>query len=148
MALKHFWWGPSLDLLWDSCNGALWVEHCCSWQVVENEPLTSILLLNISLLTHGYSGSPSKMNSICISVILTCFSQSTHRSFVSLNFSHKNHVIWLYVAGNSFRFLLLHLIGTDLSFYANKQFSLKLMGAVINYWGGGSIISKARAQKF
>ena len=87
MALKHFWWGPSLDLLWDSCNGALWVEHCCSWQVVENEPLNSILLLNISLLTHGYFGSPSKMNSICISVILTCFSQSTHRSFVSLNFS-------------------------------------------------------------
>ena len=28
MALERFWWGPSLDLLWDSCNGALWLEHC------------------------------------------------------------------------------------------------------------------------
>ena len=28
MALERFWWGPSLDLLWDSRNGALWLEHC------------------------------------------------------------------------------------------------------------------------
>ena len=28
MALERFWWGPSLDLLRDSCNGALWLEHC------------------------------------------------------------------------------------------------------------------------
>ena len=29
MALdEHFCWGPSFDLLWDSCNGALWLEHC------------------------------------------------------------------------------------------------------------------------
>ena len=32
MALDHFWWGPSLDLLPDSCNGALWLEHC--WVIV------------------------------------------------------------------------------------------------------------------
>ena len=28
MALERFWWGPSLDLLRDSHNGALWLEHC------------------------------------------------------------------------------------------------------------------------
>ena len=28
MALERFWWGPSLDLLWESRNGALWLEHC------------------------------------------------------------------------------------------------------------------------
>ena len=28
MALECFWWGPSLDLLRDSRNGALWLEHC------------------------------------------------------------------------------------------------------------------------
>ena len=38
MALEHFWWGPSLDLLRDSCNGALWLEH--SYTAV-----SSILLL-------------------------------------------------------------------------------------------------------
>ena len=27
MALERFWWWPSLDLLRDSCNGALWLEH-------------------------------------------------------------------------------------------------------------------------
>ena len=27
MALEHFWWGPSLDLLRDSRKGALWLEH-------------------------------------------------------------------------------------------------------------------------
>ena len=27
MALERFWWGPSLDMLWDSRNGALWLEH-------------------------------------------------------------------------------------------------------------------------
>ena len=29
VALERFWWGPSLDLLRDSRNGALWLEHCC-----------------------------------------------------------------------------------------------------------------------
>ena len=28
MALERFWWGPSLDLLRNSRNGALWLEHC------------------------------------------------------------------------------------------------------------------------
>ena len=28
MDLERLCWGPSLDLLWDSCNGALWLEHC------------------------------------------------------------------------------------------------------------------------
>ena len=28
MALECFWWGPFLDLLQDSRNGALWLEHC------------------------------------------------------------------------------------------------------------------------
>ena len=28
MALECFWWGPSLDLLRDSRNGTLWLEHC------------------------------------------------------------------------------------------------------------------------
>ena len=28
VALERFRWGPSLDLLWDSRNGALWLEHC------------------------------------------------------------------------------------------------------------------------
>ena len=28
MVLERFWWGPSLDLLRDSPNGALWLEHC------------------------------------------------------------------------------------------------------------------------
>ena len=28
MVLERFWWGPSLDLLWDPRNGALWLEHC------------------------------------------------------------------------------------------------------------------------
>ena len=28
MALERFWWGPSLYLLRDSRNGALWLEHC------------------------------------------------------------------------------------------------------------------------
>ena len=27
MALERFWWGPSLDLLRDSRNGVLWLEH-------------------------------------------------------------------------------------------------------------------------
>lgn len=27
MDLERLCWGPSLDLLWDSCNGALWLEH-------------------------------------------------------------------------------------------------------------------------
>ena len=27
MALERFWWGPSLGLLRDSRNGALWLEH-------------------------------------------------------------------------------------------------------------------------
>ena len=27
MALERFWWGPSLDILRDSRNGALWLEH-------------------------------------------------------------------------------------------------------------------------
>ena len=27
MALEHFSWGPSIDLLQDSRNGALWLEH-------------------------------------------------------------------------------------------------------------------------
>ena len=28
MDLERLCWGSSLDLLWDSCNGALWLEHC------------------------------------------------------------------------------------------------------------------------
>ena len=32
MALERFLWGPSLDLLRDSRNGALWLEH---WFVME-----------------------------------------------------------------------------------------------------------------
>ena len=28
MVLERFWWGPSLDVLRDSRNGALWLEHC------------------------------------------------------------------------------------------------------------------------
>ena len=27
MALERFWWWLSLDLLRDSCNSALWLEH-------------------------------------------------------------------------------------------------------------------------
>ena len=27
MALERFWWGPSLDILQDSRNGALLLEH-------------------------------------------------------------------------------------------------------------------------
>ena len=41
MALECFWWGPSLDLSWDSRNGALWLEHCFMHVLVEVKTLSN-----------------------------------------------------------------------------------------------------------
>ena len=35
MALERLWWGPSLDLLRDSRDGALWLDHCY-YVLIEN----------------------------------------------------------------------------------------------------------------
>ena len=36
MARERFWWEPSLDLLRDSRNGALWLEHWASNRAYRN----------------------------------------------------------------------------------------------------------------